>query len=365
MRNTDFTNTLLYRKNCYIDPSNKVATCDGHEIIRSLASTGVLSVTAYNDLLSNLRLEDYESTDRPLPVNLKSKQLSGKAMSVAVHVRLMPFLLSRLVADDADPDLLDLLFMLCKLNEYLLADCFSVADSVDFEELVVDYLQCRKICKEKYPEFGKNTPKLHFLEHYSEQLLDFGPFSCTGTARCESRHRDFVNWSESSKNFINILKTLGTKNQKKMASRAYTGFFSTTQIEFPGKKFSPAECSDSVPKYLFVEGDTLTDKIIVKNTKYKIGHFVVTNVVSENVLEAGCIMKIVVRHGHVYLLLKRYECARTKFRYFDAYPMDMALVKYSSICDFKPLIGRSEEECPRFLLHHHLPTTLPLTVIDN
>jgi hypothetical protein len=169
-----------------------------------------------------------------------------------------------------------------------------------------------------------------------------------------------VNFAESSKNFINIVKTLGTKNQKKMASRAYSGFFSRTLIEFPGKKFSYAECPGSLPKHLFSEGDTLTDKLVVKNTNYKVGHFVVTKVYSENVLEAGCIMKIVVRQGHVYLLLKRYDCARAKFRYFDAYPLDIALVKYSTIQDYKPLISRSAEECPRFLLHHHLPS-LPLT----
>jgi len=46
---------------------------------------------------------------------------------------------------------------------------------------------------------------MHFLEHYAQQLLDYGPFHCTGTARCESRHRDFVNFAESSKNFINIV----------------------------------------------------------------------------------------------------------------------------------------------------------------
>ena len=35
-------------------------------------------------------------------------------------------------------------------------------------------------------------------------------------------HRDFVNWCESSKNFVNVLKTLSNKNQKKMASRLVT-----------------------------------------------------------------------------------------------------------------------------------------------
>jgi len=58
-----------------------------------------------------------------------------------------------------------------------------------------------------------------FLEHYSRQMVLFGPFVATWTARFEAKHRDFVNFSEASKNFINVVKTLAVKNQKKLASR--------------------------------------------------------------------------------------------------------------------------------------------------
>jgi hypothetical protein len=334
----------------------KIAACDAQSIMVSLTATGKVVLESYNSLLSNLSLEDYESRDRPLPVSLKAEKLGGKALSVALHLRVMPFLLSRLVDEDLESELIDLLFILSKLNEYVLADSFSVADVIEFQELVVTYFEKRQECMEQYPAFKKNTPKMHYLEHYSQQIVDFGPFTTTWTARGESRHRDFVNFSESSKNFINILKTLAIKNQKKMACRVYSGFFSLPQIQFPGKKLTPAEQSGSLPAEFFKRGDVLTDKIIVKNTKYRVGHLVVTSVESENVLEVGCILQIVVRHREVLFLVTRYECGRTRFRYFDAHPLDVCLVKYSSLRDYKPLIRRGAEECPRFLLHHHLPT---------
>lgn len=335
----------------------KLGVCDAQAVIVTLAETGKISLDRYNDLLSNLKLEDYESSDRPLPVNSKADKLSGKALSVALHIRLMPFLLASLLDEDFESELLDLLLVLSKLNEFILADCFSPVDVLTFQDLVVEYFEKKKICKERYPSWRKNVSRDHFVEHYSQQILDFGPFTCIWTARCESRHRDFVNFSESSKNFINIVKTLSVKNQKKMASRFYSGFFSEPDIQFPVKLFTPAECG-SLPAGLFMMKDKVTDKIVIKNTKYRVGQIVVTKVESDAVLEAGKIMKIVVRANEVYLLLTRYECARTNFMYFDAFPLDIVLVKYSSLCDYKPLVcraGGEGDEYPRFLLHHHLP----------
>jgi hypothetical protein len=333
----------------------KVAACDGHALIMSLSKIGKFTLEQYNLMLINISLEDYESGDRPLPISSTSDRLTGKALSIAAHIRWMPFLVSYLVDEDFESELLELLFLLSKLNEYMLADKFSPADVADFQHVIIEYCEIKRICKEAFPAFKKNVSKHHFLEHYSQQIHCYGPFVCTWTARGESRHRDFVNFSESSKNFINILKTLGNKNQKKMASRFYSGFFTAPVIEFPGKKSTPAKCGDTVLQKFFMPSDVLVEKIKIKNTLYKVGHLVVTRVESDNVLQVGKILKIVVRLNKVYLLLKKYESARTKFRYFNAFPISIGLVKYSSISDYKPLICRTNEECPRFFLHHHIP----------
>jgi hypothetical protein len=225
----------------------KVGACDAHAALLTLEREGDISIVKYNELLGSVKLEDYEVGDRPLPVNTKAEKLCGKALSVSLHLRLMPLILSRLLPDEFDSDLLDILLMLSKLNEYILADCFSLVDVINFKELIIEYLDKRAACLSKYPAFKKITPKYHYLEHYSDQIMNFGPFTCTWTARCESRHRDFVNFAESSKNFINVIKTLATKNQKKMASRTYSGLFVEPLIQFPAKKFSPAECRGSLP----------------------------------------------------------------------------------------------------------------------
>ncbi len=151
----------------------------------------------------------------------RSEKLPGKALSVALHIRVMPFLLWRLgIKETEKSDLLDLLILLHKMNEYIQADTLNLADVNSFESLIVDYFDKRKICSDQYPFIQKPTPKYHYLEHYPSQIELFGPLNSVWTARAEGRHRVFVNFAESAKNFTNLPKTLAVKNQKLLASRS-------------------------------------------------------------------------------------------------------------------------------------------------
>jgi hypothetical protein len=102
----------------------------------------------------------------------------------------------------------------------LLANTVSPEDALKLQDLVVQYLSLQKACSDRLSSVvGKHVPKHHFIEHYAAQILKYGPCISAWVARYESRHGNFVNRCESSKNFVNVLKTLCDKNQKKMASR--------------------------------------------------------------------------------------------------------------------------------------------------
>jgi hypothetical protein len=198
----------------------KVAPVDCQTIITAFTNSGKFTLEAYNQALSSIRLENYEVCDRPFPVQEGDKKLSGKALSVALHVRLMPIVICSIAELEEECELVQFLINIHTINEVLMADCFSPEDAHKLQGLVVQYFSLRQACSDKLPSvFTKHTPKYHYLEHYAAQILMFGPCTSVWVARYESRHRDFVNWCESSKNFINILKTLCNKNQKKLASR--------------------------------------------------------------------------------------------------------------------------------------------------
>jgi hypothetical protein len=199
----------------------KTGPSDALSIIKALIGRGLFTLEKYNETLGNIVLKGYEAGNRPPPIKAPHEKLPGSALAVAQHLRLAPLICFLLgVTEGGEVQvLLDLLFILHKLNEYIQADRLTAADPLKFQDLLVDYFEKRKICSEEYLTFQKLVPKNHFMEHYSDLMRSFGPFNLYWTARGEAKHRTYVNFAESAKNFINITKTLAVKNQRQLASR--------------------------------------------------------------------------------------------------------------------------------------------------
>jgi hypothetical protein len=206
------------------DVLEKVLPCDAASILNGLVGKGSFTLEQYNRTLSEICLQSYERSDRPPPVKARCERLSGTALVVALHIRLMPYLVWRLggetLFDEAQEiGLVRLLVLLHKINEFVQADSMNLADINNFEDLLVSYFELRKQCAEQDYSFQRITPKFHFMEHYPSQMRKFGPLNASWTARAEAKHRVFVNFAESAKNFVNLPKTLAVKHQKLLASR--------------------------------------------------------------------------------------------------------------------------------------------------
>lgn len=346
---------------CMHDFYEKIGQFDGQAIVLAFVKARVFTVKAYNASLAALHFDLVESGDKPMPVNPKIDKLGGKALAVALHLRLMPLIISRITNVhnyDNCSHLVSLLTLLHQLNEFMLLDAAAPADAATLQELIVKYFRTREKCVNKYGAkiFLKLTPKYHFLEHYPEQLLLFGPFNCVWTARCESKHRDFVNFLESSKNYINILKTMAWKTQKRLAARSYTGFFTERIYNFPAKLFTVQEGAGHYPQDIFHASDLLTEKVCVRNTNYKVGHLVITSATSNDLIEVAQILKVVVRADKLFILGEMFKCKRNKMQIFKARPLnEIQLFPYSAIVDYKPLVKRSTGNFFEFILHHRLP----------
>lgn len=162
------------------DFHEKTAPCDGAGILMALINAGKFTAEEYNRQLSDLSLSGYESSDRPSVVKYPCKRLPGKALSIALHIRLMPYVLWRMglatwMQEDEDmKDLFSLLINLHRQNEFIQAETISVTDPEHYEELRVSYLETRKRCQEKFGTFSKLTPKDHFQVYFlSHTSLQF------------------------------------------------------------------------------------------------------------------------------------------------------------------------------------------------
>jgi len=146
------------------DFMEKVAAYDAMSILKSLVSSGMFTFDEYNAVLRDLKLGDYEVADRPVEVSSKNAKIQGKAMAVCQQLRLMPFLVWRILGGNVPPsDAIDLMVILARMQEYLMADKLRLSDTDNFEDIVVEFFTKRKICAEVYPSFGRITPKYHHL----------------------------------------------------------------------------------------------------------------------------------------------------------------------------------------------------------
>jgi hypothetical protein len=142
----------------------KVASFDAMSVLKVLVSSGLFTFEDYNQVLRDVKLGDYEAADRPKVVNPKTASIPGKAMAVSLHLRLLPFFVWRILKGNIpDSPAIDLLVILARIREYIMADKLSSEDIDNFQELVVDFFAKRKICEEQYTTFCKMTPKYHNL----------------------------------------------------------------------------------------------------------------------------------------------------------------------------------------------------------
>jgi hypothetical protein len=147
------------------DFMERVAAFDGMSILKALSSTGLFTFEGYNSILNDVKLKGYEAADRPLLVNSKNKRIPGKAMAVGQQLRLMPFLIWRLLEEKVpESDLIDLLVLLARIQEFIMADKISSLDVDNFRDVIVEFFAKRKLCEEELPGvFIKLTPKYHYL----------------------------------------------------------------------------------------------------------------------------------------------------------------------------------------------------------
>jgi hypothetical protein len=141
----------------------------------------------------------------------------------------------------------------------------------------------------------------------------------------------------------------------------YSGLFTAPLFQFPGKKAPPSDDEMATFGGLLCPGDIVTDTAVVRGTHYNIDQILVTAVDSCDVIKVGVILRSVIRKNHLLFVLSMYDAVRTKLGFFRACPCEkVEIIDYRHLSDYKPLMKRDHHNCFHFLLHHHLPTPLPL-----
>ena len=171
----------------------------------------------------------------------------------------------------------------------------------------------------------------------------------------------FQNFAESAKNMKNITHTLSERQQLRVVSKYYNGFFNCDSFVLPEKVLMKKDlnASDPVYKWLIMcmnNEDMLMSKVTVGTQSYKNGDLVILEMKDVNVIKVGLIRSIMLKNEHIYFVCEVSKCTRNWLHFFESsvlYP-GYSLISCREIADYKPLVMRGISGKFHTALHHRI-----------
>lgn len=171
---------------------------------------GYLTFDELNTSLKDFRYHSSDVKDKPVQLSKKGAHIVVKQTFSQMWclARLLPLIVGSRVCENDMVWRAMLMFLQCL--EYICAPKLTRGHILVCDDLIHEYLDAIKDL-EDYDVH--ETPKHHFLRHYKQQMLDFGPLKQIWTIRLEAKHEYFVDLMRLNRCRKNICKTLATRHQ--------------------------------------------------------------------------------------------------------------------------------------------------------
>ena len=204
--------------------------------------------------------------------NITGAKLGGQAAQNRWLLRFLPILVHDRIADP-DNAVWVMVLLLRELVEFVCAPILSEPQIAYMKGLIQQYVEMRK---ELFP-LVRLRPKHHYLLHYADLSLHFGPLIHTWTMRFESKHSYFKRCIRASKNFKNVTKSLADRHQLFQAYQSCGSLFCLQVSE--STRFYPELYDQSIRTAVDEFGlnssnSSATEKVQVKGTSYGNGMLV-------------------------------------------------------------------------------------------
>lgn len=301
-----------------------------------------------------------DANNKPSEVNPGAGKLSGHAVQNWCFLRMLPVLIGDKIKCPEDSVAWQLILQLREIVELVCAPTISTGQVAYLRVLIDEYLQTRT------QSFGEHPlkPKHHYLNHYPELIIQFGPLIRLCTLRFESKHTYFKQCARKLHNFKNLCKTLAERHQLLQSFLSTGSLFPPSVVVEKGTEFIAgdynAKIIQSVGHLNFDPLHTLiSHSVTVKGTTYKSNMFVVIGH-NDDGLIVGQIKKAIIHNNSaVYFITEVYQAVRQP--YSNSYcttPMQEAYycVSQSELLDYYPLPKYSVCGMSLVTLHHSVPT---------
>ncbi|XP_052433435.1 uncharacterized protein LOC127974294 [Carassius gibelio] len=162
-----------------------------------------------NRRISQFKFLGNDNCDRPCEINPGSEKLSGHAVQNWCFLRMLPMLIGDQIESPGENEVWQLILLLREIVALVCAPVIYSGQIGYLRVLIDEYLYFRK---HMFPTYSLR-PKHHYLSHYPELIIHFGPLIRLWTLRFESKHMYFKQCVRKLHNFKNLCFTLSERHQ--------------------------------------------------------------------------------------------------------------------------------------------------------
>ena len=182
-----------------------IALCINHLVNREKQFTFL----DLNRSISQFTYLGNDAHDKPPEFTPGSEKLNGHAVRNWCLLRVLPLIIGNRIKNPCENDVWKLILLLREIVSYVCAPTITADQIAYLNVLIEEYIQSRV---ELFPQHPLK-PKHHYLCHYPELILRFGPLIRLWTLRFESKHTFFKQCARKLHNFKNLCATLAERHQ--------------------------------------------------------------------------------------------------------------------------------------------------------
>lgn len=309
-------------------------------------------------MLENFKFRGNDGLDKPKGMNSKADKLSGNASQNWCLLRLLPLIIGHLITN-FDDEVWNLYLFLKNIVEIITASKISTEMIVFLKVSIEDYLDKRS---NLFSTCLK--PKHHYLMHYPELILQFGPLIKLWTLRFESKHGYFKKYSRNTQNFKNLCSTLANCHQNLQCYLGAGNLFKPEINIVNGIEFNIQIYSEDINLILAGYNLNSNNTIItyaceVKGTLYKQNFFVPLSRNDTGIVFGEIIFILIKNNSLVYFFIKNWQAKF--FNHLGLHALTKCeveikqCVKFDDLLDFYPLTPYKINDELYISLHHGFP----------
>ena len=242
------------------------------------------TIEQLNHRIKTWHYEGYDSLDRPALFVKNAEKLSGHAVQNWVFLRIFSMIMKAFIQDYEHP-MWKMYLNLKFIVEIICSTRLSLSQVAVLNVYIEEYIFDRKTL---FPNVCLK-PKHHFLLHYPQLIIAFGPLIHLWTMRFESKHTYFKKCARQLHNFKHITKTFANKHQYLQAYYTNGSLFKSNLVLSESafslnKHLYNVQIQDVLLNYNISRNCSVTNKVTYKNTKYQTGQYIVIDDDEEEII---------------------------------------------------------------------------------